>query len=447
MSHDDPFKPPDGGTVLRPRPGAGKRGGSEAAGSARATTYEPSVAPLAEVLGHGLNPLVRAAAPLLLLAGQLRGTLSMTDVDGVRRQALDQIRRFEQNARSAGFANEIVLAARYALCSAIDEAALSTPWGAHSEWRQQTLLVTLHREAWGGEKFFDMLGRILQDPARHIDLIELQYLCVALGFGGKYHVHEGGAAQLARLQQDVYRAIRTQREAPPPDLSLRWRGVEDRRNPLIRYVPWWVVAAGVLGVLAVVFTFYYTRLGSAAESVLAQLKDVGLEEFAPRVVAAPVTGPTLKQLLRDDEARGLLSVEEQGGRTVVTPLAPDLFASGSAAVNRAHLSTLARVAEALDQVPGRVLVKGHTDDQPIRSLQVQEQFRSVAGSRQQRRRRVAADIGQRFAARNDRRRLDRTALPSRIPGGEPGSQPACGDHPCPGYLRCSTGRRQWRVNA
>ncbi len=144
-----------------------------------------------------------------------------------------------------------MLAARYALCAGLDEAVLSTPWGAQSEWAQQTLLVALHREAWGGEKFFEMLDRISQDPARHIDLMELQYLCLAFGFAGKYQVAERGHARLAEVQQELYRRIRDQRGAPPPELSLRWRGLEDRRNPLIRYVPWWVVGAAALAILAI----------------------------------------------------------------------------------------------------------------------------------------------------------------------------------------------------
>ena len=74
------------------------------------------------------------------------------------------LRRFEDRARRAGVINETVLAARYALCATLDEAVLATPWGAQSEWAQQTLLVALHREAWGGEKFFDMLERICADP-------------------------------------------------------------------------------------------------------------------------------------------------------------------------------------------------------------------------------------------------------------------------------------------
>ena len=59
---------------------------------------------------------------------------------------------------------------------------------------------------------------------------------------------------------------------------------------------------------------------------------------------------------------------------MVTLLAPDLFPSGSATVNPAYQQTLQRLTAALNQVPGRVLVVGHTDDQPIKSLRYQDNF-------------------------------------------------------------------------
>jgi len=326
---------------------------------------------VSESLGIGLNPLVRAASPLLLLAGQVRGTLSAPDVGGVRRYALDEIRRFEERARASGVSNEVVGAARYALCACLDEAVLSTPWGAQSEWAQQTLLVALHREAWGGEKFFEMLDKISEDPARHIDLMELQYLCIALGFAGKYQVIDRGHARLADVQQALYRRIREHRGTPRTDLSLRWAGVEDRRNPLIRYVPWWVVGAAALAVLAVTFGVYYARLASAAAPVKSALAGIGLEEFSRPRAAAPLGGPTIKQSL---EAERSVSVEEDGGLTTITLLGQDLFASGSATVNSRYEETLKRVAAALDRVPGRVLVVGHTDDQPIQSLRFRDNY-------------------------------------------------------------------------
>src|SRR5688572_19781289 len=315
---DDPFKPSDA-TVLRPRPGAGKRGSGDVGESpfrspAGAPVYvDPIPASAREFLGAGLNPLVQAASPLLLLAGQLRGTLSSPDLAGLRRHTLDEIRRFEERARSSGVPNENVIAARYALCAALDEAVLSTPWGAQSEWAQQPLLVALHREAWGGEKFFEMLDRISPDPDRYIDLMELQYLCIAFGFTGKYQVLDRGHARLADVHQDLYRKIRSHRGTVPTEMALRWRGVEDRRNRLVRYVPWWVVGAAALVILAVTFAVYYARLGGAAEPVLVELANVGVEEFAVPRPAAPVAGPTLKQLLAADEAATRLSVEEEGG--------------------------------------------------------------------------------------------------------------------------------------
>jgi type VI secretion system protein ImpK len=378
---DDPFGRSDA-TVLRPRPGAGRRGDSGPVPrppvpppAPAAPVYADAVPPPArEILGTGLNPLVQAASPLLLLAGQFRGTLTAPDIAGLRRHAIDEIRRFEERARSSGIPNEVVLAARYALCAGLDEAVLSTPWGAHSEWAQQTLLVALHREAWGGEKFFEMLDRISQDPGRHIDLMELQYLCLAFGFAGKYQVSQQGHARLAEVQNALYRTIRAHRGVPRQELALKWRGVEDRRNPLIRYVPWWVVGAGVFGIVAVAFTVFYVWLQGVAAPVKAQLTTVGVEDFTAAVPPAPTSGPTLKELLADAEARRLVSVDVEGGRTTITPLAPNLFASGSARIDDGQRDTMRQIAEALRQVPGRVLVKGHTDDQPIHSLRFRDNF-------------------------------------------------------------------------
>lgn len=375
---DDPFQSRDG-TVLRPRPGAGKRGVSESAQSSRASLATPRNAePLSAAaqgqLGLGLNPLVQAASPLLILAGRLRGSLQAVDIGVLRKQALDEIGRFEERARSNGVTNEITLAARYALCAALDEAVLTTPWGAQSEWAQQTLLVVLHREAWGGEKFFEMLERLSQDPRRHIELMELQYLCIAMGFAGKFQVLERGQDSLAEIQRDLYRKIFDYRGMTAPELSLRWRGLEDKRNPLIRFVPWWVVGAAALAILTIAFIVFYARLNSVAAPVEAQLAKIGLSDFTAPAQAAPVAGPTLKQLLADDEQRGALQVEEQGGRTLITLLAPDLFASASATVNPVYYETLRHVANALDEVPGRVLVTGHTDNQRVASLKYRDNF-------------------------------------------------------------------------
>ena len=377
-STDDPFAPRDA-TVFRPRPGAGKRGAERPASPepranapAPAPGRQPAAAAVRDFSAAGLNPLVQAASPLLILMGRLRTSLSNPDIAGLRRQALEQVREFEERARAGGVATETVLAARYVLCSALDEAVLSTPWGGQSDWGGQGLLVTLHRETWGGEKFFDMLQKISGDPVRHIDLMELQYVCLTLGFSGKYGNVDRGHTRLAEIQAELFRRIRDYRGVPAPELSLHWRGMQDRRNPLIRYVPWWVVGAFTLVVLAAAFIYYHARLSALAAPVNERLAHIGLAQ-AP-VTAAPSAAPRLKQLLHDDEAAGALSVEERGNQTVVTLVASDLFGSGSARLNPKYQATLQRISRALNQVPGQVFVVGHTDDQPLRSLNFQNNF-------------------------------------------------------------------------
>jgi len=155
---------------------------------------------------------------------------------------------------------------------------------------------------------------------------------------------------------------------------VRWQGIQDRRRRLIRYVPWWVVASGALALLTVAYVGYSFRLSDVAAPVYSALTRVGKEDFAATSANPPVTGPTLKRLLADDEARGAVTVEERGGRTLITLVAPDLFASGSAAINPSYEPALTRVGKALNSVPGRVLVEGHTDDQPLRSLRYRNNY-------------------------------------------------------------------------
>jgi type VI secretion system protein ImpK len=234
--------------------------------------------------------------------------------------------------------------------------------------------MTFHRESWGGDKFFEMLERIRTDPARHIELMELFDVCLALGLEGRFGLDPDGRARLADLRRVLSEEIRQVRGGFEPELSPNWRGVEDKRNKLVRYVPLWVIGALALLLVTAAFVYFHGRLNELSEPVSASLARVGTEPPPAPAVALPVTGPTLKELLAPDEAQGALTVEETGGQSLVTLTAPQLFASGSAVVDERYVALLGRVASALNQVPGQVMVVGHTDDQPIRSFRFKDNF-------------------------------------------------------------------------
>jgi type VI secretion system protein ImpK len=382
---DDPMRD---ATVVRPRgaapapvpvPAPAPAAPPPAAPAPRAVPATP--AEISAFLGGGMNPLVQAASPLLLLAVQLRHSATPPDAHHLREQAVAQVRKFEGHAQQANIPQQTALAARYVLCTMLDEAVLNAPWGEQSGWAQQTLLVTFHGESYGGAKFFQILERLCADFSRHLDLIELMYICLALGFGGRYLIEAGGRARLADIQEDLYRRIRAQRAPAAQELAPHWRGIQDRRNPLIRYVPLWVIVAAAACVLLGTFLYFHTRLNALSAPVSAQLAQVGLESATPPATAQldktnpPPAHPTLKQLLAPEEQAGKLAIIEQGnGRELVRLSASGMFASGGVDVADAELPLLHAITAALNQVPGRVIVVGHTDDQPIHSLKFKDNF-------------------------------------------------------------------------
>lgn len=322
----------------------------------------------------GPNALVAAAGKLFALVRQLANTVSHPDPNSLREQVAQEIRRFEQEALLENIDQNTVITARYALCTLIDETVLSTPWGSHGAWASQTLLSAFHNETWGGEKFFQILERLQTQPQKNLALLELMYVCLGLGFQGKYLVESAGAGTLERLRSDLYSLIRAQRGDFERGLSPHWKGVEDRRNPLARFVPLWVVGAVAAVVLLVIFGLMRVGLNRYSDPVWRELYSLrnSVSSLAP---IAPPPLPqsyrvTLQELLDDDIQRNNLYLDlSLSDRIPIRILGDGLFDSGSANLSLGVRPLLDRIGAALDRVPGPVVIYGHTDNVPIRTIQ------------------------------------------------------------------------------
>ena len=337
-----------------------------------APSAQASVPSLDSIRGAGNSPLAQAASPLLVLMSQLRGLPAHADVNALHQQVIGRVQKFEADAIAAGVAPQIVASARYALCTALDETVLSTPWGSESIWSTHSLLTTFHQETWGGEKFFQILDRLKANVAANLDLLEVLYFCLALGFEGKYKILERGNVQIAGVRDELYRLIRQYRGDFERRLSPRWEGVVDRRNPLTRYVPLWVVASVLITVLLALFVSFRFTLSRSAVPIDVALSGVGIQDLS---VAAPaVPANRLRPKLAGLEEQALIRVTEDGGVTTITIPGDDLFASGSAEVNDRYEAILHEIGDAIEQTPGSVRVIGHTDNVPIRSFRFQSNW-------------------------------------------------------------------------
>lgn len=373
MSDQDPAPDPFAAfesdrTVIKPTAGRGAR--PPAAAPTAASMASPGTAGLPELPPHAsLNPLVQAAAPLLSAAPRLRAMVRHPNPPALRVSLADSIQQFEATARRLGLPNEQVVAARYVLCTLLDEAASSTPWGGSGAWSSQSLLVQFHNEGWGGEKVFQLLQRLAENPAQHRNLLELIYAALSLGFEGRYRVLDNGRAQLDSIRERL--ALKLRELAGPADraLSLQWQGLAGAPQRLRDGIPLWVIGAGLGFLLLALFLVLRLTLNAQTDATFSALQaiDVPATAAPPPPPAVPAR-PRLAVLLKQDIDAGAVQVVDLADRSVVTLRGDNVFAPGSADVSPQARATFERIAAALNQVPGTVVVAGHTDSQPIRSL-------------------------------------------------------------------------------
>lgn len=379
MSDQDPNDPfaafGSDRTVIKPSAGRGPRAAAPAAPAAPAPATGWAPAPPApdatELPAYAsLNPLVQAAAPLLSAAPRLRAMVRHPNPQALRASLAESVKRFEAAARAQNLPNEQIVAARYVLCTLLDESASSTPWGGSGAWSSQSLLVQFHNEGWGGEKVFQLLTRLAENPTQHRNLLELVWVALSLGFEGRYRVLDNGRQQLDSVRERLAQMLRQQSGAAEKALSTQWQGVAAAPQRLRDGVPMWAVAAGVALLLMIVFVALRLSVNARTDSTFAALQSIDAKAATappapPPAVAPP---PRLAQLLQPDIAAGRLQVADLADRSVVTILGDTLFAPGSADVSSRARPLFADIAAALNKVPGQVVVSGHTDNVPIRSL-------------------------------------------------------------------------------
>lgn len=194
----DPFAQPP----ATPQPQA-PAGPAPAATPAAAGTAAPQ---LADAM-TGINPLNAAAATLFALVLRIRNRAQHPDPDALRRSVVAEVRAFESRAIAAQIDPRTVKVARYAICATLDDVVLNTPWGGTSVWAQQSMVGTFHRETVGGDRFYDLLTRLEQDPATNLLLLEFLYTCLSLGFEGRLRVEQGGAERHMEIRSGLARLI------------------------------------------------------------------------------------------------------------------------------------------------------------------------------------------------------------------------------------------------
>lgn len=390
--------PPPGITPPPPAPGtpvsqaptrvAGPQGGAAQWGAPPAAQAQQGAAPqgVAQQGGgridfaadepslYGPEPVVAAAGRLILLANHIKTLAVGPDLESLRRTTVAELDAFTKRARALGLEPKSVQLAHYILCAFIDDAVMSTPWGGQSQWSTQSLLVVYHKDARGGDRMFQFAEQMERDPSSEPRLIELLYLCLALGFEGRAALDPRGQNVLVQRRAGLAALVQRQRAAPSGDLSPQWHGQKVASGRFGTQIPLWAVLAGVGIVALLVFAALLMHLSSRGTAAIEAVDRAVGTVAVPPPPPPPAQAETplyekFQDILRPDVAAGRLELTREGNEIVIRLHNQGLFASAQADASSSWSDTFAHLAQAANLTKGPIKVEGHTDDQAIRSLQ------------------------------------------------------------------------------
>jgi type VI secretion system protein ImpK len=193
---------------------------------------------------------------------------------------------FERNAKKQDIPAEDIYATKYAFCAAVDESVLNSSFSIRDAWMLQPLQLVLFGEQLAGENFFNRLEDLRAQGARRLQSLEVYYMCLLLGFQGKYLIE--GQEKLgyltARLGDEIA-LLRGKRTGFAP----HWAIPDKIAHTLKRDVPLWTVGAAfaLIGMLA--YLGLNRQLGDDMQTAMSSYHDV--VKLGPRVAHLTISLP------------------------------------------------------------------------------------------------------------------------------------------------------------
>lgn len=211
--------------------------------------------------------LADLCADLLAFALELRRSGDPGDAEVLRAKIDERFRDMDVRARQADVPQQDVQLAKYAIAAFIDETILTSSWTIKDSWADKPLQLAYFNDFSAGEEFYTKIDAAR--GAKNASVMEVYYLCLALGFRGKY-VDLQGMEKKKILMDTMLREIKAAQPGGAPGLSPRWQP-PDALPALARNFPAWLVAAACGLFLLGLFVLLSFLLGLRADSVLKTL--------------------------------------------------------------------------------------------------------------------------------------------------------------------------------
>lgn len=206
----------------------------------------------------GINPLINAAQPVIALFNRIANSVNAPVLSDLIKNLHHELHAFETRARAYEYSAEASLIGRYLLTVTLYHKVLQTSWGANDKRAQTTLTQLIPSQNRNEQNVLSLIHKLSDDEsaAAHIDLLELAYCCLSLGFPGT----DRSAVDLQHYSQELqrlYDVIRKQRpnfskslHLSPADLATQ----EFAKKPIAMK---WVISLAAVILLSLYTGFNY----------------------------------------------------------------------------------------------------------------------------------------------------------------------------------------------
>ncbi|MCR4942513.1 MAG: type IVB secretion system protein IcmH/DotU [Campylobacter sp.] len=218
--------------------------------------------------GLGNNDAVDAFLPILLLAHRI-STIDQMQQDkmiSLNKQLVNDLLSASAKLTSLHkYSDEDIVKLRYCACVFVDESLLKNEIFMNSFWANNTLTVRLFNENLGGEKFYGIMDKWFEDSNKNKDFLEMIYLCLILGYTGKYDTAKDKDEKIGFICESIASAISTNVNSKRNDLfDIAYLNVNKIQFKRFNSKKFYIgAAAAVVGIVLAVFLYAHYRLDSA----------------------------------------------------------------------------------------------------------------------------------------------------------------------------------------
>ncbi|TDO98041.1 type IVB secretion system protein IcmH/DotU [Marinomonas balearica] len=151
------------------------------------------------------NSLLKAGSELLSLTISVKRMQCPTDMFAFRSGIKSALTDLKYKVAKLDYPPSVADKACFLFAVMLDEQILHSSWGESSGWENQTIVSELFGIKNGGEQFYVVAERALLQPVLLVDLLELIYIMLKMGFRGRYRAN--GKDQLDALMKRIEESV------------------------------------------------------------------------------------------------------------------------------------------------------------------------------------------------------------------------------------------------